>query len=69
MNIFRRPDYRSDITLFLEQLKAANPNMEAGQRKGMALLWDKVVDRADWTGYRKAKVPQKAYVYQTDTKQ
>ena len=47
MNIFRRPDYKSDATQFLEQLK-------------------QLVDRDAWKGYRKAKVAQKPYVYQTD---
>jgi hypothetical protein len=27
MNIFRRPDYKSDATQFLEQLKQANPTL------------------------------------------
>ena len=34
MNIFRRPDYRSDTTQFIDQLKAAKPQVEEGQRKG-----------------------------------
>ena len=66
MNIFRRPDYRSDATQFINQLKADKPALEAEQRKGRALLWDKVVDRLAWRGYRKAQVAQKPYVYQTD---
>lgn len=67
MSIFRRPDYRSDITKLIDQLKANNPNLEAEQREGMALLWNKKVDRAAWTDYRKAQVPQKPYVYQTES--
>ncbi len=66
MNIFRRPDYHSDVTQFINQLKAEKPALEAEQRKGRALLWDKVVDRLAWRGYRKAQVAQKPYVYQTD---
>lgn len=65
MTIFRRPDYRSEITTFIDQLKQQNPQLEAEQRKGRALLWDKVVDRLAWRGYRTAQVPQKPYVYQT----
>jgi hypothetical protein len=68
MHIFRRPDYRSEATQFLDGLKTANPAVDAGQRKGLALLWDKVVDRSAWLGYRSAQVPQKPYVYQTDNK-
>ena len=66
MNIFRRPDYKSDATQFLEQLKQAKPSLVTEQRAGLALLWNKLVDRDAWKGYRKAKVAQKPYVYQTD---
>jgi hypothetical protein len=67
MNIFRRPDYKSDTTLFIEQLKSSKPNLEAQQRQGRALLWDKVVDRLAWKEFRRAQVPQKPYVYQTNS--
>jgi hypothetical protein len=68
MSFFRRPDYRSDATQFIDQLKTAKPGLEAEQRKGRALLWDKVVDRLAWRGFRKAEVAQKPYVYQTENK-
>lgn len=32
--------YESDITKFLKQLKAENPNIEAEQLHGRSLLWD-----------------------------
>jgi hypothetical protein len=32
------------------------------------LLWDKEVNRSDWSDYREAQVEQKAYVYQTASK-
>ena len=32
--IFRRPDYRSDVTQFIEQLKEQRPDIEAQQRAG-----------------------------------
>lgn len=67
MNIFRRPDYRSEVTEFIDQLKAQRPTLEAEQRAGRALLWDKIVDRAAWLGFRRAQVAQKPYVYQTQT--
>ena len=38
MNIFRRPDYKSDATAFLEQLKKDKPELDAEQQKGRALL-------------------------------
>ena len=46
MNIFRRPDYTSEATQFIRQLKKDNPNLEAQQRQGRALLWDKKVATA-----------------------
>ena len=68
MSIFRRPDYRSDATQFIDQLKSQQPDLEARQRAGRALLWDKHVDRSAWSEYRQAQVAQKPYVYQTDVK-
>ncbi len=65
MNIFRRPDYQSDATQFIEQLKRSRPELEAGQRQGRELLWDKAVDREAWAGFNAARVAQKPYVYQT----
>ncbi len=65
LNIFYRPSYRSETTLFIEQLKAAKPEIDAGQRNGMAILWDKIVDRQAWAGHRAARVAQQPYVYQT----
>ncbi len=68
MNIFRRPDYKSDATAFLEQLKKDKPQLDAEQSKGRALLWDKEVDRDAGEGFLDAKVAQKPYVYQTSNK-
>jgi hypothetical protein len=66
MTIFRRPDYRSDATQFIDQLKAEKPDLEARQRAGRALLWDKTVDRDLQGEYAQARVAQKPYVYLTD---
>ncbi len=68
MNIFRRPDYKSETTLFIEQLKKDEPTLVGEQRKGLALLWNKIVDRDAWAGYRKARVAQKPYVYSNSNK-
>lgn len=68
MNFFRRPDYKSDTTLFIEQLKQDKPTMAAEQRTGLALRWNKLLDREAWKGFRSAKVAQKPYVYQTNNK-
>lgn len=66
MSIFRRPDYNSEITRFLDELKQQKPGLEARQRQGRELLWDKAVDREAWRDFGAARVPQKPYVYQTD---
>jgi len=67
MSIFRRPDYQSDATQFINQLKASRPELDQQQQAGRALLWDKQVDRKIWGEYRDAQVPQKPYVYQTNS--
>ncbi|GKS88014.1 MULTISPECIES: DUF3460 family protein [unclassified Acidovorax] len=65
MSFFRRPDYQSDTTQFINQLKTEKPELDAQQQAGRALLWDKRVDRSIWGEYDEASVPQKPYVYQT----
>lgn len=66
MSIFRRPDYQSDATQFLNQLKQQQPQLDQQQQTGRALLWDKQVDREVWGEYGAGRVPQKPYVYQTN---
>ncbi|MDB5874688.1 MAG: hypothetical protein JWQ07_4130 [Ramlibacter sp.] len=66
--IFRRPDYNSEVTQFIDQLKAAKPDLEALQRAGRAIWWDKHIDRQAWSEWREANVPQKPYVYQNEGK-
>lgn len=68
MNIFYRPQYQSDATLFIDQLKAQTPGMEARQREGLALLWNKSVDREAAQAFKDARVAQQPYVYQTASK-
>jgi len=68
MSFFRRADYHSEATQFIDGLKAARPELEAQQRQGRALLWDKAVDRTAVKEARAAKVPQQPYVYQTSGK-
>lgn len=65
MPLFSRPAYTSDITEFLQQLKADKPSLEAQQRQGRALLWDKSLNRQEQTEFQQARVAQKPYVYQT----
>ncbi|MDD5028284.1 MAG: DUF3460 family protein [Rhodoferax sp.] len=67
MYIFHRPYYTSEATQFLDSLRQKDPKVEQGQQLGRNLLWDKSVDRDAWRDYRAAQVPQKPYVYQTET--
>jgi hypothetical protein len=64
MPLFWKP-YKSDVTAFIEQLKAAKPTLEEEQRQGRALLWDRRIDREAQAEWRDARVPQQPYVYQT----
>jgi hypothetical protein len=57
--------YTSDVTSFIQELKANKPTLEAEQRQGRALLWDKRVDRDAQAEYSDARVAQQPYVYQT----
>lgn len=57
--------YKSDVTSFIEDLKAKKPTLEEEQRQGRALLWDKPIDLSTQAEYRDASVPQQPYVYQT----
>lgn len=67
MSIFARPHYRSEATQFIDQLKADKPELEQAQRFGRSLLWDKQVDREAQSQAQAATVPQKPYVYQTQS--
>ena len=64
MPLFWKP-YTSDVTQFLDELKKRKPTLEAEQRAGRALLWDKQVDREALAAQREARVPQQPYVYQS----
>jgi hypothetical protein len=64
MPLFWKP-YKSDTTVFIEELKAKRPTLEAEQRQGRALLWDKQIDRPAQAEQLSARVAQQPYVYQT----
>lgn len=59
--------YESDITRFLRDMKTRNPQLEDQQRKGRSLLWDRPQDREFARQAREARVPQKPYVYQSES--
>ena len=64
MPFFWKP-YTSDVTNFIEEMKAKKPTLEAEQRAGRALLWDRTLDRSSQAEWQDAEVPQQGYVYQT----
>jgi hypothetical protein len=64
MPLFWKP-YKSDVSNFIDELKARKPTLEAEQRAGRALLWDRSLDRSEQADWREAQVPQQPYVYQT----
>ncbi len=64
MPFFWKP-YKSEVTNFIEELKAKKPTLESEQRAGRALLWDKAVDRSAQADWADANVAQQPYVYQT----
>ncbi|MBL0088191.1 MAG: DUF3460 family protein [Ideonella sp.] len=55
--------HTSDVTQFINDLKAKKPTLEAEQRAGRALLWDKAIDREAQAANSVSRVPQKPYVY------
>jgi len=63
MSLFARPEYVSEASQFIDQLKQAKPTLEAEQRQGRSLLWDTKVDRQAQAEYQAARVPQQPYVY------
>ncbi|WP_332775159.1 DUF3460 family protein [Polaromonas sp.] len=65
MSIFRRPDYTSEATQLIDALKAKKPTLEAEQRQGRAIFWDKKLDLSEQADYQDASVPQQPYVYGT----
>lgn len=65
MPFFRKP-YKSEVSIFIDELKAQKPSLEAEQRAGRALLWDRPIDRQAQAAWDKSRVPQQPYVYQTD---
>jgi hypothetical protein len=68
LRIFRRPDYNSEVTQFIQGLKSARPDLESQQRAGRSLLWDKHVDRELQAEYKAGRVAQKPYVYGSGAK-
>lgn len=61
----QKQGYQSELTEFLSTLKTTNPQLEASQRAGRALLWDKpTIDLETQDRLKASRVSQKPYVYQ-----
>lgn len=58
--------YESDHTQFIRELLEQKPHILEEQRKGRAMWWDKKLDLDLLERQRAARVPQKAYPYQTE---
>jgi len=65
VHFFRRPDYRSDATQFIDQLKTDRPHLDSAQQTARSLLWDASVDRHELKDLNAGRVAQNPYVYQT----
>ena len=64
MPLFWKP-YTSEVTQFIEELKAKKPTLEAEQQAGRALLWDRDINLEAQADYGAARVPLQPFVYQT----
>jgi hypothetical protein len=60
--------YESDVTKFLNDLKAKQPELERRQREGRAIFWDKQLDWDELKRWQDARVRQQGYVYQSEPK-
>jgi Protein of unknown function (DUF3460) len=67
MSFFARAPYKSEVSTFIDELKAKKPTLEAEQRAGRELLWDRAIDRQALDAWNRSRVPQQPYVYQTKT--
>ena len=59
--------YESDISRFIRELKERDPSLEEQQRRGRATWWDRKQDAQTQRQFSDARVPQRPYVYSTET--
>jgi hypothetical protein len=58
--------YESEFTHFLKDLKARRPDIEADQREGRAIWWDRdAIDLEQVRREKESRVPARAYPYQS----
>ncbi len=61
---FNMANYESEFTQFMREFKNKKPQLEAEQKKGRALLWDKKpIDLDERARAEASRVKQKPYVY------
>lgn len=70
MFLFRRPDYQSDTTLFLQQLQQQDATLQARQQAGMVVHGGShasptAEQSALRQGFAEAAIAQQPYVYAT----
>jgi hypothetical protein len=59
--------YESEFTQFLKDLKAERPEIDAEQRKGRAIWWDRdAIDLEQSRRLKESRVPTRAYPYQSE---
>ena len=56
-------NYESDVTVFIRELLAANPQIVEQQKKNRATWWDKPQDLEVQRERAESNVPQPPYVY------
>jgi hypothetical protein len=64
-----RPEYRSEVTLFLSDLKKQDISLEEKQKKARATWWAPILFSEFSLRARQAQVTQKPYVYQVGEKE
>ncbi|RJX30324.1 MAG: DUF3460 family protein [Oxalobacter sp.] len=65
MRIFSRPQYESEFTRFLNELKQRDPDVQKAQHAGMARLWDKPpIDQDERRRAAASAVKRLPYVYE-----
>ena len=66
MGMLPARNYESDHTRFIREMKDEKPALEAEQQRSRAIWWDKLPkDLAETKEMDAGRVPQAAYVYQT----
>ncbi len=60
--------YESEHTKFMREQLAQHPEWVEDQRQGRALWWDKELSPAEQAGFQAAKVAQKSYPYDVNSK-